>query len=149
MNNLKEIKQAVVAYGLHLFFVREVVKMWAFSSKATTQDWTQFISAVLESGPQLLWRCFCKEEIKILEQQEKAKGLEISLDQILGEGLYSDPQDQALYDDHTLSLCSTAALKAWDRIQEQGKEVSHILGLNRVKENLLLAFYKDELRLYK
>ena len=59
-----------------------------------------------------------KEEARILEQQENAKGLKIPLDQILSEGLYSDPQDQALYDDHTLSLCSTAALNAWDRIQE-------------------------------
>ena len=47
--------------------------------------------------------CFLKEESRILEQQEKTKGLEIFLDQILGEGHYSDPQDQALYDDDTLS----------------------------------------------
>ena len=59
--------------------------------------------------------------MEILEQQGKVKGLDISQDQILGEGLYSDPQDQALYDDHTLSLCSTAPLKAWDMIQEVGK----------------------------
>ena len=114
MTDLKEIKQAIVAYGLHLSFVRKMVKMWAFSSKATTQDWTQLISAVLENGQQLLWRCFFKEEIRILEQQEKTKGLEIFLEQILGEGLYSDPQDKALYVDHTLSLCSTAALMAWE-----------------------------------
>ena len=88
-----------------------MVKTWAFSSKAMPQDWIQLISAVLESGSQLLWRCFFfKEEVGIFEQQEKAKGLEISLDQILGEGLYSDPQDQGPYDDHTLSLCGTAAL---------------------------------------
>ena len=67
------------------------------------QDWAQLISVILESGPQLLLRCFLKEEARILEQQEKAKGLEISLDQILGEGLYSDPQHQAHFDDHTVS----------------------------------------------
>ena len=116
MIDLKAIKQAIVAYGLLLSFVREMVK-------ATTQDWTQLILTVQESGPHLIWRCYFKEEAKILEQQEKAKGLEISLDQILGEGLYSDPQDKALYDDHTLSLSNTAALKAWDRTQELGKRV--------------------------
>ena len=49
---------------------------------------------------------------KNLEQQGKAKGLELSQDQILGEGHYSDSQDQALYDEYNLSLCSKAALNA-------------------------------------
>ena len=40
--------------------------------------------------------CFLKEEARILEQQEKAKGLEIFLDQIPSEEFYSDPQNQAL-----------------------------------------------------
>ena len=52
MTNLKEIRQAIVAYGLHLSFVREMVKMWVFSNKATPQDWAQLISAFLESGSQ-------------------------------------------------------------------------------------------------
>lgn len=51
------------------------------------------------------------------------KGLEISLEQILGEGFYSDPQGQAHYDEHTLALCSTAALNARDRSQEPGNTV--------------------------
>ena len=143
MTDLKEIKQATVPYELYLSFVREMVKTWAFSSKAMHQDWAQLILAVLESGPQLFWRFFLKEEARILEQQEKAKGFDIFVDQILGEGLYSDPQDQALYDDHTLSLCTTAALKTWDRIQDQEIELNHILGLNRVRENLLVTFCKD------
>ena len=89
-----------------------MVKTWALSSKAMPQYWTQLISAVLESGLQVLWKDFFKEEAKILQQQEKAKGLEISLDQIQGEGLYSNFQDQAFCDYHTLSLCTTAALTA-------------------------------------
>ena len=64
MTDLKEIKQAIVAYGLHSSFVREMVKMWAFSSKAMPQDWAQLISAVLESGQQLLWRCFFKRKLE-------------------------------------------------------------------------------------
>ena len=76
------------------------------------KDCTQLISAVLFSGPHMLWRCFSKKEVRNLKQQEKAKGLEISLDQILGEGLYSNFQDQAFCDYHTLSLCTTAALTA-------------------------------------
>ena len=62
-----------------------------------------------------------KQKKKNLEQQGKAKEFETSQDQIFGEGHYSDPQEQAHYDEHTLSLCRTAALNAWDRIQELGK----------------------------
>ena len=32
MTDLKEIKQAIVAYRIHSSFVREMVKTWAFSS---------------------------------------------------------------------------------------------------------------------
>ena len=42
-------------------------------------------------------------------------------DQILGEGHYFESQDQALYNKHTLSLCSTVALNTWDTIQELEK----------------------------
>ena len=45
--------------------------MWASSNKAIPQDWTQLISAVLESELQLLWMYYFKEEAKILEQQKK------------------------------------------------------------------------------
>ena len=69
----------------------------------------------------MLWRCYVKEEPKSLEQLEKAKEIEISLDQILGEELYSDSQDQVLYSEYTLFLYSTPTLMAWDRIQEPEK----------------------------
>ena len=46
---------------------------------------------------------------------EKAKGFEAFPDQILGKGTYADPQDQALYNEHILSVCHTAVLLAWDK----------------------------------
>ena len=55
MSNLKEIKQVIVNYELHSSFVREMVKAWALSNKATPHDWAQLTSAVLESSPQLYW----------------------------------------------------------------------------------------------
>ena len=67
--------------------------------------------------------CYWREEAKILEQQGKTKGFEIYQVQILGKEHYSDPQDQALYDKHTFSLCSTTALNTWDRIQEPEKRI--------------------------
>ena len=98
-----------------------MVKTWASSTKAMPHDWLQLITAVLENGRQLLWKYYCREEAKILEQQGKANRLETSPDQIFAEGHYSDPQEQACYNKHTLFLCSGAALNAWDKIQELEK----------------------------
>ena len=68
-----------------------MVLIWSLSTKAILHDWIQLISVDLENGPRLLWKCYWREEAKILEQQGKAKGLEIFEDQILGEGHYSNP----------------------------------------------------------
>ena len=58
MSDLKEIKQAIVSYGLQSPFVSEMVKTWASSNKATPHDWLQLISVVLENRPQQLWKCY-------------------------------------------------------------------------------------------
>ena len=131
MNDLKEFKQAIVNYGLHSSFVREMLKSWALSSRATPQDWNQLTSAVLENRPLWHFKCLFKQEARLLQQQESAKGIEVSLDQILGEGPYSDPQEQALYDENILSICATAALRAWDRVQDSGQRVESYI---RVKQ---------------
>ena len=75
MNDLKEIKQVFVTYGLHLAFVREMEKASASRIKLTPHDWFQLVSTVLHDGPQLMLKCNFREEAKILEQQEKAKGM--------------------------------------------------------------------------
>ena len=117
MNDLKEVKQAIITYGLHSAFVREMMKTWPSNIKATPYNLIQLVSTVLDYEPQLMFRCYFKEKAKILEQQENTKGLETSQDQIFGEGTYADPQAQAFYDENTFSLCHKAALNAWDRIQ--------------------------------
>ena len=61
----------------------------------------------------------------------ESKRIETSQDQILGKGHYSDPQEQARYDEHTLSLCSTTALNTWDGIQEPEKRTESYI---RVKQ---------------
>ena len=49
--------------------------------------------------------------------------MEISQDQVLEEGDYINVQRQSLYDNHTLVLCCTAALNAWDGIEEVEKKI--------------------------
>ena len=72
-----------------------------------------------------------KKKQKISEQQEKAKGFEASKDQTLDETTSVEAHDQALYDEHILSLFHTAALNAWDRIQKLGRRTESYV---RVKQ---------------
>ena len=51
MNDVKEIKQAVVTYGLHSAFVREMIKTWSSSIRAMPHAWIQLVSAFLDDGP--------------------------------------------------------------------------------------------------
>ncbi|XP_049981111.1 endogenous retrovirus group K member 5 Gag polyprotein-like [Alexandromys fortis] len=131
INDLKEIKQAVTAFGMHSSFVKEMLKSWAIMSRPTPLDWTQMTSAVLESGTHLRWKCLFRQEARLLEQQEKAKGSDISLDKILGEGLFSDPQEQANLDESILSICTTAALRAWDRVQDPGQRMESFVTIKQ------------------
>ena len=48
--------------------------------------------------------------------------MEVSQDQLLGEGDYADIERQSLYNECTLDLCRMAALNAWDWIEETGKK---------------------------
>ena len=77
----------------------------------------------MEPGPQLQWRTWWKDEAKTIEQQSRARGMEISQDQLFREGDYANGERQSLYDAHTLALCHTVVLNAWDKIGEIGKKI--------------------------
>ena len=143
MSDLKEFKQAIVNYGLHSSFVRDMLKTWALSNRTTNPDWNQFTSAVLENGPLCHFKCLFKQEASVLQQQESPKGIEVSLEQILGKTLFSDPQEQALYDENILSICATAALRAWDRVQDSGQRVESYIRVKKGQREPLVTLYKD------
>ena len=69
MSDMKEFKQAIVHYRLHSSFVREMLKTWALSNKATLHNWSQLTSTVFESGPLWHFKCLFKQEAKLLQQQ--------------------------------------------------------------------------------
>ena len=64
-----------------------------------------------------------KEEVKPIEQWSRARGMEISQYQLLGEGDYANIKWESLYHGHILALYHTAALNAWDRIEEVRKNI--------------------------
>ena len=63
------------------------------------------VNGVLRTSTQLQWSTWFREEAKIIEQWSKARGREISQDQILGKGNCATIGRQSLYDGHILALC--------------------------------------------
>ena len=53
IKDLKEINQAVVSYGMHSPYVRELLKILASRNKVTPHFWFQLVSAMLKDGLQL------------------------------------------------------------------------------------------------
>ncbi|KAL6088532.1 hypothetical protein STEG23_005682 [Scotinomys teguina] len=123
IRDFKNMKEAIVTDGIHSTYVKQMLNSWSTSNRIIPDDWHQLTSAVLEYSQQLQWKSWLREEARNLEQQGKLRGFEISQDQILGEGHFANRNIQATYDEHRISLCRTAALNAWEKIPEPGKQI--------------------------
>ena len=95
---------------MHLPFVKQMLNSWSCCNRITPKDWLDIVTAVLEAESLLQWKSWWREEDKTIEQGSRARGIEVSQDQLLGEGDYADIERQSLCNDHTLELCCMAAL---------------------------------------
>ena len=68
MLDLRRLKEAIVSYGMHSSFVRQMLKSWTTKNRTVPQDWKDLITAILESGPQLQWKTWWKEAARIILQ---------------------------------------------------------------------------------
>ena len=109
--------EAIVSYGMHLPSVKQMLNSWSVCNRISPKDWIELVKSVLEPGPQLQWSTWFREEAKTIEQWSKARDMEISQDQILGEGDYATTERLSLYDGHILALWYAAILKDCDRIE--------------------------------
>ncbi|ERE68969.1 Retroviral nucleocapsid protein Gag containing protein [Cricetulus griseus] len=123
LKDLTRIKESVVSYGLHSPYVKKLLHSWATFNTVTPTDWVTLVSAVLENSCQIQWKSLIREEGKLLEGQTIKDGYDTPLEKILGKDIYADPQVQAEYDDHILSLCKKAALNTWDKAREPGEQL--------------------------
>lgn len=60
-------------------------------------------------------------KLRPLNNSGRARGKEISQDQLLREGDHDNIDRQFLYGDHILVLCCMAALNNWDKINKEKK----------------------------
>lgn len=56
MKDLKIFEEAIVSYGMHLAYVRQMLITWSSRNKITPNDWNQLVAAILEYGTQLEWK---------------------------------------------------------------------------------------------
>ena len=106
--DLRRFKEATVSNGTYTPFVKQMLNSWSTCNRIIPRNYGDLLKTGLVPGPQLQWTTWSKKESKIIEQWSRAKGVEMSQDQLLREGDYADVQRQSLYNDHSL----TASLNA-------------------------------------
>jgi hypothetical protein len=62
MLDLKHLKEAIMLYGLHSPFVKEMLSNWAMQHGVILQDLKGLVSAVLEVGHQLQWLSWWRQK---------------------------------------------------------------------------------------
>lgn len=66
--DLRQLRGSVVAYGMYLAYVRQVINNWAMQTRIRPQDRKDLMAAILEAGPQLKWLTWWREESVATEQ---------------------------------------------------------------------------------
>ena len=51
MLDLRRFKEAIVSYGMHSPFVKQMLNWWSVCNKIIPKDWIDLFKAVLEPGP--------------------------------------------------------------------------------------------------
>ncbi|KAL6048139.1 hypothetical protein STEG23_029582 [Scotinomys teguina] len=69
IRDFKNMKEAIVTYGIHSTYVKQMLNSWSTSNRIFPDDWHQLTSAVLEYSQQLQWKSWLSEEARNLEQQ--------------------------------------------------------------------------------
>jgi hypothetical protein len=107
--DLRNFKARVTNFGIYLIFVKQVLTSWILKN-IIPQDWKDMVRAILEPAANSQWLTWWRV---------KARGREISTDQLLGEGHFAELEGPAVYDEETLALCGLKGLGQSHRIREK------------------------------
>ena len=75
---------------MHLPFVKQILTSWAIKNRIIPQDWSVRAKLILEPAANL--QCFewWRDEVREIARLNRARGREISTDQMLGEGHFAE-----------------------------------------------------------
>lgn len=125
---------------MHSPFVKQLLNSWSSCNRIIPKDWRDLVKTVLEPASQLQWSTWFREEAKTIEQYCRAGGIEISSDELLGDGDCATIESQSSYG-HSLALCHAAALSAWIRIQKVGKKIESFTKVIQGQNEPFTDFY--------
>lgn len=140
MLDLKRRREAVMLNAMHSPLVKLMLKAWAAQNRIIPWDQKDLATAIRGAAPQSQRKTWWRQETGVIKQQVRARGMEISQDQLLSEGQCADIRRQFGFDDHILVLCHRAALNAWSRVEESGKRTKSFTEIT--KRSLLWFFRK-------
>ena len=80
--DLKRFKEVIASYGMYSPFTKQILNLQSLCNRIISKDWIDLAKAVLEPGSQLQWSIWFRDEAKTIEQWSKARGMEISQDQL-------------------------------------------------------------------
>ena len=69
--------------------------------------------------------------------------MEISPNQLLGEGQYFTIERQSLYDGHTMALYHTGVLNSWNSIEEIRKKIELFTKVIQGPKRIFIDFLED------
>lgn len=74
-------------------------------------------------------------------QTNQDKGINLTKDHLLGEGKLFDWNKQIQYEDGTIAQCHLVSLRAWKRVEGQGKKTTSFTKIT-ILVRLILTFCK-------
>lgn len=94
---------------------------------------------MLEAGEQL--QCLMqKEEAKNIEGRNRARGMNVGKDQLLGEGRYSARQEWIQLADITIQQCRLVAVRAREKVEEPGERFTSFTKIVQVSGKAFTDF---------
>ncbi|KAL6034708.1 hypothetical protein STEG23_001687 [Scotinomys teguina] len=84
IRDFKNMKEAIVTYGIHSTYIKQMLNSWSTSNRIIPDDWHQLTSAVLEYSQQLQWKNWLREEARNLEQQ----GILMQMEDVILEWIF-------------------------------------------------------------
>ena len=87
----------------------------------TPSDWVNMCQAVLHGGKYLIWKVTNQELCAETTCRNAAPGFhQQNLDMLLGKGLYTEEQQQIMYDPGVYLQIATTVVRAWETLQGHG-----------------------------
>lgn len=93
----EKVKEAVVAYGMHLLYVRQVLNNWATQNSYSETRLKDLMTVILEASSQLQWLTWWREDAAAMGQGNQTTDMNIAKGRLLGEAVSQSANTKAVW----------------------------------------------------